>query len=326
MVVSLGQRMIGAVKHLGEAVVPMALFAPGLPQRATTTVRINTVPLSQLDREKIKRSRGPIYVSLDPALALLRRIDLPTAAASKSETAIGLQLRQTLPAQGQGLVWRSMAIRRERDTTEYAVYILKQSALDSLLVDLRNLGVRVERVSLDVTGLAPFWERRPISIQVTKNWLAFSVLTTVLAAVASIVGLAADRSALLDLTSTRAEQVAELEKRRDALKASEGESEKSAAAALNDIATFVEQSRRLQLLTDLTDVLPDTVWVSELSFSGDRLVFSGFTSSEVTTVINQLRKLPWAREVQLNGAISFDSYSGENRFEIGLVVAPGERT
>ena len=318
--------MIGTAKHLGEAVAPMALFAPGLPQRASTTVKVSTVPLGQPDRERIRRSRGPLNVSLDPALALLRRIDLPSAAVSKSDTAIGLQLRQTLPAQGQGLVWRSVAIRRERDTTEYAVYILKQSVLDSLLADLRNLGGRVERVSLDVTGLSTFWERRPISIQAAKNWLAFSVLTTVLAAVASIIGLAADRSALLDLTSTRAEQVAELEKRRDALTASAGESEKSAAAVLNDIATFAVQSRRLQLLTDLTDVLPDTVWVSELSFSGDRLVFSGFTSSEVTTVINQLQKLPWAREVQLNGAISFDSYSGENRFEIGLVVVPGEPT
>jgi Tfp pilus assembly protein PilN len=67
--------------------------------------------------------------------------------------------------------------------------------------------------------------------------------------------------------------------------------------------------------------LPDSVWVSELSISGDRLVLSGFTSAEVTDVIKLVQGLPWAKDVQLNGAISFDSYSGQSRFEIGLLVA-----
>ncbi len=83
---------------------------------------------------------------------------------------------------------------------------------------------------------------------------------------------------------------------------------------------FSDQARRLRLLTDLTETLPDTVWISELSISGDQLVLSGFTSGEVTEVITQVQSLPWAFNVQLNGAISYDSYSGQNRFELGTAI------
>lgn len=314
------QRLQVFAQRLIQTMLPTRLFLPGLPQSTPIAVRISSVPLTETDYERMKAVRGTMRIVLDPTLALVRHVDLPKAAAAKAESAIGLQLRQTLPKQAQGLVWRSTIFARNGQTITYGVYILKHAVIDELVVSLRRLGSLVDSVSLDVEGLTPFWERKPASTQAAKNWLGFSVLTTVLIGVLAVIGLSLNRSTLLDLVATRSARVAELEERREGLLAEADAGEKAAAATLQDLTTLIAQSRRLQLLADLTQSLPDTVWVSELSISGDQLVFSGFTSTEVTEVISLVQALPWARDVRLNGTISFDSYSGQSRFEIGLRV------
>lgn len=319
---SLGQRIPGWVKQLFEVVVPRALFLPGLPRIVPTELRVSRVPLERSDQEKIRSARGPIAIALDPSLSLSRRLELPRAASAKADAAINLQLRQTLPGQAQGLLWRSSILRRDSEKIEYGVYILKQSLLDEVLTEVRRLDGQIEYVRIDAKGLAPIWERRPAGARTARNWVGFSALTVVLAGVVAVVGLALDRGALFDLVSARTARIEELEKRRDTLQAKAGEGEKAATAMLQDMSAFSGQSRRLHILADLTDALPDTVWVSELSISGDRLVLSGFSSSEVTDVITLLQDLPWAKDVQLNGTISFDSYSGQSRFEIGLLITP----
>lgn len=318
---TIGHRISRLVYRLIEAVLPKSLFLPGLPQRALIALRVNAVPVGVALREDIRRIQRPVAIVLDPALALVRRVELPKAVATKADAALGLQLRQTLPGQGQGLVWRSMEIGRTGDKATYGVYIVKQSLLDDLLTELRGLGARVDRIDLGVPGLAPVWERHPATVQTAKNWAGFSALSVILVAVIAVIGLATDRSALVDLVSARSSQVEELERRFETKLTEADEGEKAAAAVLQDMAMFSAQSRRLQLLADLTAILPDTVWVSELSIAGDRLVMSGFSTSEVTEVISLVQSLPWARDVQLNGAISFDSYSGQNRFEIGLLIS-----
>jgi Tfp pilus assembly protein PilN len=319
--VSVGQEIRASARQLIEAIVPTALFQSGLPRRTPTELKATTMPLVGPVWEKLKNTRGPIAVILDPSVALVRHVELPKAASSKADSAIRLQLRQSLPSQAQGLIWRSMVLRRDPDKIEYGVYILKQRFLDDLLADLSGLGDQIESIRLDVNGLEPIWERRPASALAAKNWLGFSALSVVLAGVIAVIGLAFDRSALLDLVSTRTQHVAELQERRDTLQAKAGEGEKAAAEALQDMAIFSAQARRLQVLADLTAALPDSVWVSELSISGNRLVLAGFTSAEVTDVIKWVQGLPWAKGVELNGPISFDSYSGQSRFEIGFLVA-----
>ena len=95
-------------------------------------------------------------------------------------------------------------------------------------------------------------------------------------------------------------------------------------SVLSDMALFAGQARRLGLLTDLTNLLPDSVWVSELSITGDQMILSGFAEGDVAATIAQLQQLPWAKSVQMNGPISYDSYSGQNRFEVGLTLSSPE--
>jgi hypothetical protein len=136
----------------------------------------------------------------------------------------------------------------------------------------------------------------------------------------AVIGIELKRQEFDDLVSVRSARTAALEERLLAKRAEAETGRESSAGILHDMALFSDQARRLQLLADLIAALPDTVWISELSISGDQLVLSGFTAGEVTEVITQVQSLPWASNVQLNGAISYDSYSGQNRFELSIAI------
>ena len=146
----------------------------------------------------------------------------------------------------------------------------------------------------------------------------------VFVAVLAGVAVEGDRAALADIVSLRAQRVAALEERAVSRRAEADQQQETSDTVLSDLTLFISESRRLGLLADLANVLPDSVWVSEISISEDQLILSGFTPDEVTEVISAIGALPWAKTVELNGAIVFDSYSGQNRFQLSLsIVASG---
>jgi hypothetical protein len=306
--------------QFAEMLLPRALFTPGLPEAAPVEIRIATLPLDEVARHAARKARRPVSLLLDPALCLRRRVDLPKAVGAKSDAAIALQLRQTLPGQGQGLIWRATATGRTATQVEYTVHILRQMQIDELLADVRALGPEVADIKVAVPGLEPLWQRSTGAARTAKTWMAFSALSVAVIGLIAVIGIELKRQEFDDLVSVRSARTAALEERLLAKRAEAETGKESSAGILNDMALFSDQARRLQLLADLTAALPDTVWISELSISGDQLVLSGFTAGEVTEVITQVQSLPWASNVQLNGAISYDSYSGQNRFELSIAI------
>jgi general secretion pathway protein L len=311
-------------KVISEAVLPRSLFLPGLPQRKPIRIRIGTFPPDEAARMAARQAKHPVIAVLDPALTLRRQVSLPKAVGAKAESAIALQLRQTLPGQGQGLVWRAAAVERSASSLTYAIYLLKQTQLDDVLASFRALGAEIEAVVIDAAGLEPIWQRFPESDRTAKLWLAFTALSVASVALLAVLSLESDRSELTDLVDVNAQRAAALEERLLAKRAEADRSTAESSALMDDLDRFTTHARRLQLLSDLTNVLPDTTWVSEMTISEDRIVLSGFTSGQVTDAIGLIQGLPWATEVELIGPISFDSYSGQNRFELGLRIQVGE--
>lgn len=306
------------LRRLGKGLLPQALFLPGLPQPAPLEIKIDTLPMTDVARQQARQAQRPVVAVIDQGLTLRRRISLPKAVGAKADAAIGLQLRQTLPSQGQGLIWRAAVSGKFGDMTEHSVYILKQAQLDILLGELRTIGANVEAVRVGADGVKPIWQRSPDQTRSARNWQAFTGLSVAMIGLVAVIGVERDRIALSDLVSSRAERLAELEARLTTQRETANADQQSAMAVLRDMDLFAAQSRRLNLLSDLTAALPDSVWVSELSIFEDRLTLSGFASGDVGDVISTIQNLPWAKDVKLNGSINFDSYSGQNRFELGL--------
>ncbi len=317
----IGHLATRTVRRLGEALFPQALFMSGLPGPAPVVVMVEALPIDEVGLRRASAAQRPVTAMLDPATALQRRIRLPCAAMAKAEAAIGLQLRQTLPGQGRGLIWRSELLGRQGDQAEYAVHILKESQIDELVANMRGAGVALHSVTIGKGRVQPLWQASPNAGVTFKRWVTFAGLMVASVSLASVILLEHQRAEVADLVVARASRVAALEERLLTAKSKSEEGKLQQQSVLSDMGTFAAQSRRLSQLLDLTNVLPDTVWVSELSITGDRMVFSGFAEGDVAPVIALLQQLPWAQSVQLNGPISYDSYSGQNRFEVGLTVA-----
>ena len=306
------------------AILPRWLFLPGLPEPEAVSLRVTSLPIDTATLHSAVSLRRPVVVLLDPSLSLKREVQLPKAALSRADAAVDLQLRQTLPASGKGLIWRSEALALNGRLVDLAAYVVKENLIAGLVGDMKAAGVDLSSIQIDGTRTEPFWEKRTGSREEAKKWAAASAMIVGLAALASVVSLELQISELSALVDARQARVTALEDRIDAVSAEATESAAEASLVAADLERFAQQSRRLGLLVGLTETLPDTVWIAELSLSGADMTLSGFTSGEVADLLNLLQGLEWAQEVQLNGAATFDSYSGQNRFDISLrVVSAG---
>lgn len=319
---AIAQRLGERLRASLDAILPISLFFPGLPRISATRINVTSHSLDQTAREIVEKVRRPVALFLDPKLALSRRVQLPRAVGAKMETAITLQLRQTMPGQGQGLVWSALRTGRKGATEEYIVYMVRQGQIDDCLLECRSLGASVESVSIDVPNLRPIWQSRPKQEAVARKWQAFSVLMVALIALVASLRIEIHRQAMEETLASRAEYVAALEQRLTTLQSETDTKTAKGGEITSDVQILVAQSQRLKPLADLTSVLPDTVWISELAISGDQLVLSGFASGEVTEVVGQVQTLPWVLDVALDGAVARDSTSGQSRFDLRVSVGP----
>lgn len=312
----------GSVRNWASQIIatilPEALFRPGLPRMKEVEILVVDLPLTEAARTAALRTRRPIVVLFGADLGLQRRFSLPKAVGARADAAIALQLRQTLPSHGHGLIWRTEAVSRKGHKIDFEVYIFRQSQIDAVIAELRGLGADVTAVKIEGKITAPLWLDGAVAEKTLTNWKAFSVLCVTCVALATAILVELKRQDLADLIAIRSERVTELEELIIIQKKEIEKGRDGASGVLGDVTLFSGQARRLRVLTDLTEVLPDTVWISELSISGDQMFLSGFSTGEITEVISALQSQSWASEVRLNDAISFDIISGENRFSVGL--------
>lgn len=303
--------------------VPKTLFQAGGSRLSPTAVRIGCLPYDAVASANIQtvaaRSRA-ISLLLDPDLALLKRMTIPRAAAGLSDRAISLNVRQSMPNQGQGLTWRAVLVGHRDAHADYNVYMLKKVILDELVGAVARQGGTVDRIALAGLDAAPVWERRPDNPRLRRLWLMATGLGIIGIAGWSIVSLERRASVLADATQAGETRVAALQNRLVELRAAKEAGDEEQNATLTDLAQFNAQSRRLGTLTALTDVFPDTVWISEVSITGDTVLMSGFVMGDVAEIVTLLQTQTWAEAVRLEGPITYDSYSGQNRFDLGLRI------
>ncbi len=309
----------GWVRELGETVFPRALFLPGLPKAGPIRIHIGQLPLDEPTRVAAREARRPVLAVIGSSLCLKRTLELPSAVGAQAESAIALQLRQTFPGQGQGIIWRAKRLRRVGLRILYEIYILKEAQLDEVLSSLSGLGAKVDSVVIAGASGAPIWPRQPVD-KIARTWAAFSALTVSVIGLITVTIVERERQSLDDLVASRSARVEALEARVRDKAAAAVDGSGTTANVLSDMQLFWAQSRPLRHLTDLTEALPDTVWVSELAVSGEQLIFSGFVQGDVSEVIRIVQALPWTSDVRLNGTVSFDSVSGQNRFELALNI------
>lgn len=297
--------------------LPNWLILPGFLEHWSRIVKADEYPVTPTSIPKGER----IDILLGPSLLLEKEIILPVAAKPNLQRAIDLNMRQSLPGGGVELLWRYGAGKKDGSNLSVPVYLVKKSVLAELrdVVAYRDSKLRMVAVASDQSAM-PFWDDLKQLDRPRRFWAAIStaLLATLIAFVlwqqfTATALLSQQVQALKSQKAIAAQRAVKLRQQLDT-------ENTNFAAISRDLKMFQSEFHRLPILIDLTKALADETWISELSVNRHDLWMSGFTSNDVTKILGQIQKLPWAERVNLDGPVSFDSYSRLNRFDLSTTL------
>lgn len=98
---------------------------------------------------------------------------------------------------------------------------------------------------------------------------------------------------------------------------------------LKTASAFLAERRRTSvpvtaMLAELTRVMPDDTWLTQLSMTDDKLQLSGY-SAAAASLIRQVTQSPAFRAPQFRSAVTQDAAVGRERFELVVSVAGESR-
>lgn len=320
--VNLGLAAGQAGAWLGESLkrlLPAGLIRAGLPPRRVRIFEIRTFPLTEPAKAALAlagRGGAPVDVKLSREVFLYRELTVPRAAQKHAGDVVALQMRQSMPGQAEGLIWRHVT----GPGTTVQVFVLKAEWLTELK---QTPGVTLRRVMIDGVKAPPLYDARAETDKIERFWThaAVAVAGGALALVLSVQTFAVVRAE--HAVAQKTAQVAAL--REDATAARDVAEARDArsAAHLASVGRLVQETRRLTLLADLTRVLDDDVSLESFALDGQLLRLSGLATKDVSGVVSAIRSLEWAEGVDLDEAVAIETGSGGRRFQLRIIVKGG---
>lgn len=272
---------------------------------------------------KLIRTERPtaIVLRMRADRALTRVVMLPIAAAAKLRQVLGYEMDRLTPFSANQLYYDALILDRQLEQRRIRVElsVLPRTEVDATLEALAALGIAPDIV--DIIGgrrgvnLLPV-EKRPkrgVWPRRLQNLLIIVSLSLVLAA------------ALLPLWQHRA-LVIRLQKQVDIL-------QKDSGQVLNlreQLEKAVQSSRFLlqkkqssppviELLRELTAILPDNTWLERLQIKGDTLQLIG-QSSSASALVGVIEESKLLGSVAFSSPVTNDRRTGKERFVLGARV------
>jgi general secretion pathway protein L len=323
------RRLSILVDHAGFEVCAGTLDRQGPAVRGERLPRGAWADIERLIKTE-KRRYGPlltIAVRVPISACLVRHKHLPAQALGQAEGLLLLDLEQATPLKRQEVYWGwhcpSMA---KAGTIEVHQLVLKRSRIDPVIDQLKAL--RLSPVAIEVsdeTGRV-----LPLNLLVRRRqlpkleaWLRNGILmATVVAAVLTVL--------VVGYTSYRQEQaLASLDAESQLLRQKAADIRRKLASAEGALSQVVEVRRRraetslvVQLWEELTQVLPDSTWITEFRFDGAGVSIDGFAPS-ASELVGLLARSVYFKEVAFASPVTRDPQRGLERFQIRMRIANG---
>jgi general secretion pathway protein L len=262
-----------------------------------------------------------VTLRLAPGQVLHRRLSLPAAAEENLRAVLGFEMDRQTPFQADQVYYDFAVVGRTEGQLTVELAVIPRARLDALLRSVSALGVQpdvVEVRGLDGVDLLPP-ERRPRPNRWRRR------LNTTLAGVLVML-----------LVATLAWPMWRLDRAVDALRAEVAavQSQAMEAAALREaLDAGVRQTRFLveqkqtqplviELLDELSQVLPDGTWLYQFELRGRQVVIQG-ESTASAALIALLEASPAFEKVAFRSPVTQNPSSGRERFQIAAEVIPG---
>ncbi|MCF6273256.1 MAG: PilN domain-containing protein [Rhodobacteraceae bacterium] len=292
----------------------------GIDRETGFDVLINLENIEESLSDILQKRRYKIAsVQLSEAFFLSVPHRFPKNARGSIGNALALYIRQNTPFTPRDIIWK---FRLEKPASQMIVarqFIIKTEVVQSLLHGFGNAGVRVIDMRLYRSPLVFLDQSR----QVAKTHHLWQALGRV--AIIGALSLAAlsaynnYQSRLETLASLRA-NTKTLQDQAIALRDGLSRQEDSNAQLITLLDQINTDRRALKVLSNLTSIFPDTVWLAQVSFRQSDVRLAGFSSVAPSTLIAPLANSPVFQEAQLSGPVVRDQRLEQDRFEMSLKV------
>lgn len=268
----------------------------------------------------------PLALALDESMALKRRVRLPDVVEENLYQAMGYELDRLTPFRPEQVYYGVSVAERLMATRQILVDLVltPKTRLDTLLDDLGRQGWRPETVFLADDGKPGAYNLLPDQYrQQTRSWprIANWSLGTLVALL--ILGMA-----LLPLFSASSE-VTRLEEQASkfAKLAREIETLRQENENLMHQARFLKDKKHkepamIDMLEELSRVIPDTTWLDGLQYREHRVIMQGHSPS-ASSLIEQLEESAYFSKATFLSPVTKDVSNGLERFQIACDVANG---
>lgn len=280
----------------------------------------------QLWQQKPDIQNAEVLLNLTPAESLVRRFRLPEATEENLEQVAGFELDRLTPFKTGQVYYHTRLVERLPESKQIAVELVltPKSVLDPLLEELAACGWLPDRVEVAANParrahqLLPEQFRKPRERLPRMINLALGGLALMMLALIVAVPILGDYQ-----RSTSLEQ----ELRRVSKEAKEVETLRQDAEKLTREAHFVLDKKRsepalVDVLNELTRVIPDNTWLYGLQYKDRRVVMQG-QSPSASSLIAVIESSPYFKNTNFVSPVTKDVTSGLERFQIASEVING---
>jgi general secretion pathway protein L len=269
------------------------------------------------------RPTARVRVILPFAACFQRQVEIPAAAQRQARSIMALDLERSTPFKPADvyIVHTFVPSKGRRGWLTASQHIVKRKFADLAVARIQELGLTVDGIDvasadgmsrLGVNVLAD-QAAGPETAPSHSPFVLFAVLTMTLVASAAWIGLDRRQAALDDLVrDVNAERV----------KAESVRSRQSAVDAVLGAAQAFRvlksgQAASVEILNELTRLLPDDVALSDLKMDADAVEFSGLANSSAA-VIPILERASMFKDALFTTPVTFDAATGKERFSLRL--------
>lgn len=260
-----------------------------------------------------------VGVRLPHRACFVRNVVLPGAAARDFATLLSLDLERSTPFKQKDVYTAYTVDQSQSGGWKQSVrqYIIKKTLVDALRSDIEAQGLKVTAVecSNEAGSIVPinFLEepsRRNAGARI-KLLMGLAGPALLLAAACAYIDIARHQAALAELQSETAGLKVEAKSVRDMT--TKYRSTASAIASFNQLRR--ETVSRVAILEELTRLLPDSAWVTDIKISGVTVDISGLAAS-ASALVPILEKSPLFVDATSTSALTFDPLQDKERFGI----------
>jgi general secretion pathway protein L len=262
-----------------------------------------------------------VLLCLPQNIVVRPRASLPKTTRQSLLGALGYELERLSPIPVSELYYDYVVTGRSGTLLDIEIRAVRKDAFDETASLLRAAGLRLCGVKFDGDAVPGDWQQFPVDRSAVLQRQVYRFRRMGLLGLASILALAAlagaysremtYSDAAIEANAETGIRAARVEKLQHAI-----------ASAGKDLSYAAEQKRgplAVAILSDLTQVLPDGTWVSEITIDGPTVRIVG-SSSSASDLIGLIDRSPHFGNARFEAPLIHDQTTGVDRFNLAFQV------